>query len=139
VPRRRPSRLRAENRRFSAPRRRFSRIGRLSGSAQAQVVRLERTRLGPGVIEQALSRWSAMARAPADRLPRPFGDRCGVPECCPGPAEERDLLELALCALPRKSARELRALVRPLDLRILRRPDAVPYGEPPHRWWRDAF
>ncbi|WP_284117708.1 hypothetical protein [Streptomyces fragilis] len=139
MPRRRPARLRAEDRRFPAAWGRCSRIGRLSGPAQAQLVRLERTRLGPGVVERALSSWAAVAKAPVDRLPRPFADRCGVPECCPEPADVRDLLELALCALPRKSARELRALVGPLDARILERPDAVPYGDPPHRWWRSAF
>ncbi|WP_418957926.1 hypothetical protein [Streptomyces tritici] len=66
-------------------------------------------------------------------------DRCGVRECCPEPADERDLLELALCALPKKSARELRALVHALDARIVRRPDAHPYGDPPAHWWRGAF
>ncbi|WP_406364393.1 hypothetical protein [Streptomyces sp. NBC_01579] len=33
----------------------------------------------------------------------------------------------------------LRNIVQPLDLEILKRPDAVPYGDPPHRWWRSAF
>jgi hypothetical protein len=139
MPRRRPSRLRADNRRFAAHRGRYSRIDRLSGPAQAQVIVLERTRLRPGLVGRALARWAAVARAPKDRLPPPFDDRCGVPSCCPEPADERDLLELAICALPRKSARELRRIVRPLDLKILERPDAVPYGEPEHGWWRGAF
>ncbi|WP_406840663.1 hypothetical protein ACICHK_38885 [Streptomyces sp. AHU1] len=101
--------------------------------------RMERTRLQPGLIERALSRWTAIAKAPKDQLPSPFGDRCGVPECCPEPADERDLPELAIRALPKKSSRELRSIVQPLDLKILERPDAVPYGDPPHRWWRSAF
>jgi hypothetical protein len=138
MPRRRPSRLRAEDRHFAGGRG-HSRIGRLSGPAQAQIVRLERTRLQPGLIGRALSLWTAIAKAPKDRLPSPFGDRCGVPECCPEPADERDLLELAICALPKKSSRELRSIVQPLDLKILKRPDAVPYGDPPHRWWQSAF
>ncbi|MDW4916111.1 hypothetical protein [Streptomyces californicus] len=138
MPRRRPSALRADLRRFAAPHR-YSTIGRLSGPAQAQIIRLERTRLRPGVIERALVRWASIARAPKDRLPSPFTDRCGVPECCPEPAEDRDLLELAIHALPRKSAGELRALVHPLDLKILQRPDAMPFGPAPHRWWHTAF
>ncbi|WP_416982659.1 hypothetical protein [Streptomyces sp. T028] len=138
MPRRRPSRLRADNRRFAAHHR-YSKIGRLSGSAQAQIVRLERTRLRPDVIEQALASWTALARTPKGRLPSPFADNCGVPECCPQPADERELLELAIHALPRKSSRELRALVTPLDLRILEHPDAVPYSDPPPRWWHCAF
>lgn len=138
MPRRRPSSLRADNRHFAAHRG-YSKIGRLSGPAQAQIIRLERMRLQPGLVEQALSRWAAIAQAPRDQLPSPFSDRCGVPECCPEPADERDLLELAICALPKKSSRELRSIVQPLDLKILERPDAVPYGNPPHRWWESAF
>ena len=138
MPRRRPSRLRADNRRFAAHRR-YSKLGRLSGPAQAQIIQLERTRLQPGLVEQALTRWAAIARAPWDQLGSPYSDWCGVPDCCPGPAEERDLLERAIYALPKKTARELRNIVQPLDLKILKRPDAVPYGNPPHCWWRDAF
>lgn len=96
-------------------------------------------RLQPGLIEQALTRWAAIARAPRDQLPSPFSDRCGVTDCCPEPADERDLLELAIRALPKKSSRELRSIVLPLDLKILERPDAVPYGDSPHRWWQCAF
>jgi hypothetical protein len=139
MPRRPPSRLRADNRLFAAYRGSYSKIGRLSGPAQAQIIQLERTRLRPGLIGQALSRWAAIARTPKDQLPAPFSDRCGVRDCCPEPTDERDLLELAICALPNKSARELRSIVQPLDLRILRRPDAVPYGDPEHHWWQTAF
>ncbi|MFD4231272.1 hypothetical protein [Streptomyces sp. NPDC058545] len=48
-------------------------------------------------------------------------------------------MELAICALPKKSSRELRGIVQPLDLKILERPDAVPYSNAPHRWWESAF
>ncbi|MFD9730023.1 hypothetical protein [Streptomyces sp. NPDC059072] len=117
----------------------YSKIGRISGSAQAQIIRLERTRLQPGLVQQALSLWTAIARAPSSRLRSPFDDRCGVAACCPQPADERDLLELAIHALPKKSSRELRVIVEALDLRILERPDAFPYGPQPHRWWHSAF
>ena len=139
MPRRRPSRLRANNRRFAANHGSYSKISRLSGPAQARVIELERTRLQPGLVGQALSRWAAIAQAPKDQLPSPFSDRCGVPDCCPEPSDERDLLELAICALPKKTARELRSIVQTLDLKILERPDGLPYGEPTHCWWREAF
>ncbi|WP_340378135.1 hypothetical protein U5640_25910 [Streptomyces sp. SS7] len=138
MPRRRPSRLRADSRRFAAHHH-YSRPGRLSGPAQARIVLLERTRLHPGAIERALASWTALARTPKGRLPSPSAGNCGVPECCPQPADERDLLELAMHALPRKSARELRALVTPLDLRILEHPEVVPHSEPPPHWWHRAF
>ncbi|MFE7334230.1 hypothetical protein [Streptomyces griseus] len=88
------------------------------------------------MIEQALARWATIARAPQDRPPSLFSDRCKVRECCPEPADERDLLELAIRALPRKSARELRGIVLPSTGKSS---DAVPYGNPPHRWWQSAF
>ncbi|MEU4168561.1 hypothetical protein AB0F46_17010 [Streptomyces sp. NPDC026665] len=138
MPRRRPSTLRAHSRRF-APRRRFSKIGRLSGSVRADIIWLERTRLEPGMVELALTRWAAIARAPVNQLPSPFTDRCGVTDCCPEPADERDLLELVVRALPKKSSREFRGILRPLDLKILERPDTGSYGNPPHLWWRNAF
>lgn len=138
MPRRRPSGLRANSRRFAAHIR-YSKISQLSGSAQAQIIRLERTRLQPGLVKQALSRWTAIARAPSNQLPSPFSDRCGVTDCCPEPADERDLLELAICALPKKSSRELRSIVHALDLKILERPDIGSYRNPPHRWWQSAF
>jgi len=138
MPRRRPSRLRADSRRF-ASHIRYSTIGRLSGPAQAQIIRLERTRLQPGQVEQALSRWTAIARAPINRLPSPFSDRCGVTDCCPEPADERDLVELAIHALPKKSSQELRSIVHALDPKILERPDTGSYTDPPRHWWKSAF
>lgn len=138
MPRRRPSGLRADSRRFAAHIR-YSKIGRLAGPAQAQIIRLERTRLQPGLVEQALSRWTAVARAPSNQLPSPFSNRCGVTDCCPEPADERDLLELAICALPKKGSRELRSIVHALDREILKRPDTGSYMDPPHRWWQSAF
>lgn len=52
--------------------------------------------------------------------------RCGFPECgCYG-AGFREHLEAVLHALPRKSARELRTLVRALDATILTRAKGIP-------------
>ncbi|MFF4786285.1 hypothetical protein ACFY3E_33800 [Streptomyces griseorubiginosus] len=48
----------------------------------------------------------------------------------------RGHLETVLHALPRKSARELRSLVRPLDRKILARAKALPAHSPDAPWWR---
>ncbi|MFE2042007.1 hypothetical protein ACFXAZ_13950 [Streptomyces sp. NPDC059477] len=41
-----------------------------------------------------------------------------------------------LHALPTKSARELRALVRDLDRKILARAEVIPADSPDAAWWR---
>ncbi|WP_367322120.1 hypothetical protein [Streptomyces sp. HUAS ZL42] len=42
-------------------------------------------------------------------------------------------------ALPKKSARELRALVAPLDDRILRRAKVIQVDDLGAPWWRDQL
>lgn len=60
---------------------------------------------------------------------------CGVHECgCYG-AGFREHLETVLHALPRKSARELRALVRALDRKILARAKVIPADNLDVPWW----
>ncbi|MDX2761335.1 hypothetical protein PV729_43655 [Streptomyces europaeiscabiei] len=44
-----------------------------------------------------------------------------------------------LHALPRKSARELRALVRALDDKILARAKTIQVGSVDEPWWRDQL
>ncbi|WP_159062943.1 hypothetical protein [Streptomyces scabiei] len=44
-----------------------------------------------------------------------------------------------LHALPKKSARELRALVRALDDKILARAKAIRVGGVDEPWWRDQL
>lgn len=117
----------------------YSKIGRLSGPGQAQIIQLERTRLSPGVIGQALARWSSIARSPRRRLPPLFADRCGQPACCPEPADERAILEAAICALPLKTARELRLIVQRLDELIIQRQGIETHVRRMNRWWEDAF
>ncbi|MFJ3938291.1 hypothetical protein ACIPYR_15790 [Streptomyces parvus] len=48
-------------------------------------------------------------------------------------------LETVLHLLPRKSARELRALVRVLDARILMRAKIIPAAGPDEHWWLGRF
>ncbi|MFJ2838215.1 MULTISPECIES: hypothetical protein [Nocardia] len=48
----------------------------------------------------------------------------------------REVLEQALCALPRAAARELRVLVRPLDERFLSRTHPDPTAAPDSPWWQ---
>ncbi|MEU7329145.1 hypothetical protein [Streptomyces parvus] len=48
-------------------------------------------------------------------------------------------LETVLHLLPRKSARELRALVRVLDARILMRAEVIPAAGPVEHWWLGRF
>ncbi|MFI5824871.1 hypothetical protein ACIA8I_38195 [Streptomyces rishiriensis] len=64
---------------------------------------------------------------------------CGVAECgCYG-AGFRGHLEAVLHALPRKSARELRALVRALDRKILARAQVIPADSLDVPWWQGQF
>ncbi|TPQ18822.1 hypothetical protein [Streptomyces sporangiiformans] len=65
--------------------------------------------------------------------------RCGIPGCCDVGCF-RDHLEAVLHALPKKSARELRALVAALDDKILRRAkSAIQVDNLGVPWWRDQF
>jgi hypothetical protein len=67
------------------------------------------------------------------------GPDCGILECgCYGGCF-RGHLEAVLHALPRKSARELRALVWALDKKILARAKAIPADSLNLPWWRCQF
>lgn len=70
----------------------------------------------------------------------PFtGPDCRIPECrCYG-AGFREHLEAVLHALPKKSARELRVLVRALDDKILTRAKVIPADSVDGPWWRGQF
>lgn len=60
---------------------------------------------------------------------------CGILECgCYG-VGFRSHLEVVLHALPRKSARELRALVGALDEKVLARAQAIPADGLGAPWW----
>ncbi|HET9173313.1 MAG TPA: hypothetical protein VFN97_28040 [Actinospica sp.] len=101
---------------------------RLAGA----VSRLERERLWPGAIAQALRRWSQVARRPSLAL----SGGCGCPLCDPfHTTEERAVLELALHALPVRAARELRTIVAPLDELYLARSWPDPTLALDGGWW----
>ncbi|MFI8349323.1 hypothetical protein [Streptomyces sp. NPDC085596] len=118
MPRRRPSALRGERagRRY---RRRFPLIDRLSGSCTAALRRLEWERCWGEDTEVAFWHWKALAHGPLRELEGAFEEYCGVSECGCYSFGFREHLEVVLHALPKKSARELRALVWALDEKIL--------------------
>ncbi|MFI0775406.1 hypothetical protein [Streptomyces sp. NPDC021212] len=137
MPRRRPSALRGDipiRFRFH-PRRRFPHIDRLSGSCAADLCRLERRRFRPGAVDEAFWQWKALANRPLRRGVDPFSG-CGIRGCCGDAEHFRELLETVIHALPKKSARELRALVWSLDARIVARLGILHVDAPDRLWWR---
>jgi hypothetical protein len=98
---------------------------------------LERTRFDPGAVATALAQWTALARTPRGRQLELYSPGCGVPSCCPPPGDDRDLLEHAVHAMPRKSARELRAILSSLDEAITSHPDVAHTHVFRGRWWID--
>ncbi|MFM9691884.1 hypothetical protein [Streptomyces europaeiscabiei] len=139
MPRRRPSVLRGEFPVRGSVRRRYPSIDRLSGSCTADLRRLERARCWPEDTAEAFWHWKALAHGPLRRIAAPAtAQRCGIPGCC-DPGYFRDHLEAVLHALPRKSARELRALVRALDDKILARAKVIQVGSVDEPWWRDQL
>ena len=96
------------------------------------ISRLERDRLWPGAVAQALRRWSQLAHRPG----RALSDGCGCPLCDRLlTTEVRAVLEMALHALPSRAARELRGLVEPLDELYLARSWPDPTVPPEEGWW----
>lgn len=99
------------------PRRRQDVLKGFSGRFIADLGRLERTRnyLWPGDVELALSRWTAWVRSPSrkcwlDQTPWEWDHYPNE-----DPFRAREVLGAVACALPRKSARELRKRLDELD------------------------
>jgi hypothetical protein len=118
MPRRRPSQLRPAGRLSRQQSHGASEPGfaRGSGKLAAAAARLERDRLWPGAVAQALRQWSRIAHSPGLAL----SGGCGCPLCNPFyMTDERAVLELALHALPPRVSRELRDMVEPLDERYI--------------------
>jgi hypothetical protein len=131
MPRRHPDRQRAAARR-SPYRTEYVKDGRLSGSAHAAISLLD---AWPGQIHGALVNWEREARTrnPWGR----FSYGCGIRECCGSPIDDRDLLELTIHRLPRRSAQELRTLVHSMDARIMAKfPVQLDHY---HQWWHTDF
>lgn len=139
MPRRRPSALRGEHTVRGAAGRRPA-IDGLSGSCTADLRRLERTRCWPESTVTAFRHWRDLAHGPVRRIAAPFsGARCGIPACGCDPGYFRDHLETVLHALPARSARELGALVRALDEKIITRARVIHVAAPGAHWWRDQL
>ncbi|MFF5126598.1 hypothetical protein ACFY41_06585 [Streptomyces syringium] len=107
----------------------------LSAPAQRQTADYENVHDRPGGIADAVSSWSRTVHGM--RRHASEGDWSDDPDypCCSTSREARILLEEALHALPPRAARELRAVVAPLDALFLDRvlPDQR-YSEAPD-WW----
>ncbi|MEV6482613.1 hypothetical protein [Streptomyces sp. NPDC051576] len=139
MPRRRPSALRGGLPVRHPSRFRYPCIDRLSASCAADLRRLEHARFLNGATAEAFWHWKALADGPLRLIVDSVrANRCGDPGCC-DPGYFRDHLEAVLHALPKKSARELRALVSALDDRILTRATTIRAGHPGVPWWRDEL
>ncbi len=123
MPRRRPSRVRAESRDRSPYLRDQPGPASASSALVAALRVLDRERFLPGAGVRALRRWAEISREP-----RPY--------CCPCCDEgHREVIEVALHALPPRTARELRALVEPLDAAFAARTSPDPFAPPDDPWW----
>ncbi|MCO1659820.1 hypothetical protein [Pseudonocardia humida] len=152
MPRRRPDQLRTRRPVHCGSGRPIPAIPRTSASTARAVAELERTRLHPGAVAEALTAWARFVRAPVRELEDHAPGACPNPDCqWDDPVVRRRALGAALHALPVAAARELRALVRPLDETFLARSLPTPrtahirdlLTEPgrgePRPWPADAF
>ncbi|WP_328927128.1 hypothetical protein OG429_22700 [Streptomyces sp. NBC_00190] len=111
-------------------------ISGLSAKALAEIARIERRAYEPGAAHKALRDWRETVHAPGPLLmyPRWFHE---CPCCAPAwGGDHRETLEAICHGLSRRSARELRAVLAPLDERFLARTLNDPYASPRDRWWR---
>lgn len=113
--------------------RKFSQVRGISQRTSAAVKRLERTRLGPGAVAEAIATYERFLRRPGRPLYRPWHE-C---PCC-DPVYARDTLQDVLGALPSATGRDLRLLVARLDVEFERK--TLPDPRPPRvgenrNWW----
>ncbi|MFF2195637.1 hypothetical protein [Streptomyces sp. NPDC058157] len=106
----------------------------LSGPALARIARIERRASWPGPLFEAWGRWRALAYQPGPWVMYASDDCCA---CCDpfAGAAVREVLEAACLVLPRPAARELRAVLAPLDARFLARTLPDPFAPPGDPWW----
>lgn len=119
MPRRRPAPVRVRE----LHGRPIRQVSRVSAPSLRAIARFERIHYLPGSVAEALDSWARFVHGPA-RVIAAYGTADLAPcPCCDAldPYMERRVLRRALIALPAKAARELRALVRPLDDRYLAR------------------
>jgi hypothetical protein len=116
MPRRRPAQVRAGLPIRQRPGQRVRQVSRVSAATLRAIAELERARLRPGAIAEALDGWGRFVRGPVRDLDDYAPELCPCPGCqWHDPVVRRQALRTALHALPTTAARELRALIRPLD------------------------
>ncbi|MEV4680216.1 hypothetical protein [Streptomyces kurssanovii] len=118
MPRRRPGHVRAEQRvRERCVKNQVPSISGVSRRTLYEIVRVEETRnyLWTGAVGESLALWRGFVGRPDRRLWRDDEGGCTEWLCCGDPLRARDMLEGAVLALPRRAARELRAVVLALD------------------------
>lgn len=123
MPRRRPHALRA----VYIPRRPTPRARGLPRASARLAGAVRRWEQHPGQIAWALKVWTDAVRDPHDRY---YRDRSWE-----FPFEVRETLESALRGLPRRAARELFDLVRPLDETYLANTANNPFAARGDPWW----
>jgi hypothetical protein len=131
MPRRRPAELRAATRYFPFVRTEPG-LPRGSTALAAAVLCWELEHAWPGETARALRRWARQVRGPWRSLF--YNDDCPCDGCVRD--DPRLVLEYALCALPQRRARELRAFVQLLDEIYLSRTWADPSAPSDEPWWR---
>jgi hypothetical protein len=95
------------------------------------IAELEQTRLRPGKIAEALDGWARFVHGPVRALDNYAPEACPCPGCqWDDPVVRREALRMALRTLPTKAARELHALIRPLDELYLAR--SIPEPDTAH-------
>lgn len=102
-----------------------------------EIARVERHQYEPGAAHRALSAWreTVYGRGASWIIYPSWYDDC---PCCQSPwgGDHRESLEAFCLAVPRRAARELRAVLAPLDARFLARTLNDPYAPPGDPWWR---
>lgn len=136
MPRRRPALVRLDQPDRSRAGHSRADIPGLSRGTLAAIARIERRTYEPGAAYDALEGWRALVHGRGPRVIYP--DFSTHYPCCE-PAwggDHRRPLEEICHALPRRAARELRALLAPLDARFIARTLNDPYAPAGDPWWR---
>lgn len=133
MPRRQPGAVRADHQMRFNKSREFSQVSGVGRRTCAAVKRLEGSRLGPGAVAEAIATYESFLRRPGRYLSSP-GYEC---PCC-DPVYARDVLQVALGALPKSTGRDLRLIVARLDAEFERK--TLPDPQPPRAsrnlaWW----
>lgn len=131
-----PSRVRSDLPRRSSRADDRAVVPGVSSRTLAEITRIERDRYEPGAAHRALSAWRATVYQRGPWVIYPDWSReC---PCCASPWDEdqRETLEVLCRVLTRRAARELRAVLAPLDARFLARTLNDPHAPPGDPWWR---